>query len=195
MAMKSFVAIVIGLGLAAGCKTDKTEPAAGSSAAPAESSNKGRSGKIDLPPPSRRPSLPDGEETGERDQFQDRNRGDGRDGTRAERWEERRKERLEQLDTDKNGAISPAEQDAGRVRRAEEMRTRLDADGDGKLTVAELSSSRMSRRLDPAALDADKNGDISAEELKASMDQMRARMRGPGRDGFDPAGGTGSATP
>ena len=58
------------------------------------------------------------------------------------------------------------------------MRSRLDADGDGKVTAAELGDSRMARRFgDPTALDTDKNGDISAQEMDTAMEHMRDRMR------------------
>ncbi len=98
------------------------------------------------------------------------------------------------LDTDKDGQISPEELAAGRKQRAEELRTRFDADGDGKLTVQELEQGRMGRRLDPATIDADKNGDISADELTTSMEKMRERFRGM-RDKRDAMGsGSGSAS-
>lgn len=177
--------VIASLLLAAGCKTDGAESTAGSAAPQAEqSANKGRSGKIDLPPTQRprasdgeRPALPDDQE---------------RSDDRRERRDERRKERMAELDKDGDGQISDAEREAGRKVRLDEMKTRLDTDGDGKLTVAELKDSRMARRLGTEldAVDADKNGEVSAEELQKSMDAMRANMwggglRGGGRFGRD----------
>ena len=85
---------------------------------------------------------------------------------------------MEKLDKDKDGQISPEEMQAGRKQRAEEMRTRFDANGDGKLTVEELSDGRMGRRLDPATVDTNKDGNVSTEELSESMEKMRERFRG-----------------
>lgn len=164
--MKFCLPIIASLLLAGGCKTDGAESTAGSAAPQAEQS-RGRSGKIDLPPQHQRvgdgdrPALPD----------EDRR--------------ERRKERMAELDKDGDGQISDAEREAGRKARLDEMKTRLDTDGDGKLTLAELKDSRMARRLgdDLDAIDADKNGEISAEELQKSMDAMRASMWRGGRRG------------
>ena len=62
-------------------------------------------------------------------------------------------------------------------------------------TPAELGESRMSRRMgDPAELDTDKNGDISAAEIEASMEKMRERMRarmGSGGPDIPDSGGWG----
>ncbi len=175
--MKLCLALVATLLVAVGCKTDGADSTAGSAAPRAEpSASKGRSGKIDLPPQQRprasegeRPALPEDQDQGE---------------DRRVRREERRKERMAELDQDADGQISDAERDAGRKARVDEMKLRLDTDGDGKLTLAELKDSRMARRLgdDLATIDADKNGEISAEELQKSMDAMRANMWG-GRRG------------
>jgi len=177
--MKLCLPIIASLLLAAGCKTDGAESTAGSAAPQAEqSAPKGRSGKIDIPQQRQRaadgdrPALPD-------------------DQDRSERREERRKERMAELDKDGDGQISDAEREAARKVRLDEMKTRLDTDGDGKLTVAELKESRMARRLGDQldAIDADKNGEVSADELQKSMDTMRANMwggrRGGGRFGRD----------
>jgi hypothetical protein len=184
--MKLCLPIIASLLLAAGCKTDGAESTAGSAAPPAEqSASKGRSGKIDLPPSQRprasdgdRPALPDDQDPSE---------------DRRERREERRKERMAELDKDGDGKVSDAEREAARKVRLDEMKTRLDTDGDGKLTIAELKESRMARRLGDEidAIDTDKNGEVSAEELQKSMDTMRANMwggrRGGGRFGRDEA--------
>jgi EF hand len=174
--MKLCLPIIASLLLAAGCKTDGAESTAGSAAPQAEqSATKGRSGKIDLPP-SQRPRASDGDRPALPDDQKD---------DRRERRDDRRKERMAELDKDGDGQISDAEREAGRKVRLDEMKTRLDTDGDGKLTVAELKDSRMARRLGTEidAIDADKNGEISAEELQKSMDAMRANMWGGGRRG------------
>lgn len=201
--MKLRLALVSCLMFAAGCKTDAPQAAAGSAAAQASDSARApRSGKIDLQRPKLRidkeappPALDDAPR-------ERRGRWGDPDATpeeRQQRWEERRKQREANLDTNKDGTISPEEVTAAQLKRADDMRTRLDADGDGKLTVTELADSRLARRMDPAELDVDKNGEISADELKASMD----RMRGGGRGGWGMRGrgrgvagdGSGSATP
>lgn len=118
---------------------------------------------------------------------------------RRARMEERRKRREERLDTNKDGVVSDEERQA----RMEPMRKRLDADGDGKLTPDELASSE--RRMgfdDPAALDTNKDGDISLAELETAVtarrEQMRDRWRGRGPrggGGWGSAGGSGAPRP
>lgn len=192
------LAMVLCLVLTGACKTDGASSSSSGSAVatPTETGAKPRSGKIDLPP-----RLPNGAAEGadretpslESAPLTDAERLERRQ-RREERRDERRKERMEMLDTDKDGQISPEELAAGRKQRAEELRTRFDADGDGKLTVQELEQGRMGRRLDPATIDADKNGDISADELTTSMEKMRERFRGM-RDKRDAMGsGSGSAS-
>jgi hypothetical protein len=88
--------------------------------------------------------------------------------------EERRKKRQEMLDTNKDGVVDEAE----RAKRMEPMRQRLDNNGDGKLTPDELASSE--RRMgfdDPAAVDVNKDGEISLEELDTAMQARREKMR------------------
>ena len=184
------------LALAAGCKTD-SESKTASPAPEAEQSahTKGRSGKIDLPQQRRpggddtaRPGLPEGDSSLS-------------DEDRRARREERRKERMAELDKDGDGQISDAERSAARKARTDEMRTRMDTNGDGKLTVEELQESRMSRRFgDAAAMDLDKDGQISADEMQKQMDTMRAQgwsRRGGGWRGRDAQDGepTAPATP
>ncbi len=195
--------MVLCLVLAGACKTDGADQPSSSStettAAPSETGrSKARSGKIDLPPrlpnangargPERdRPSLDS--DLSEQERLERRER-------RQERRDDRRKERLEMLDTDKDGQISPEEMAAGRKQRAEDMRTRLDENNDGKLTVEELTQGRMGRRLDPATIDTNKDGDISADELNASMEKMRERfrdMRGARGEGWRNRSGSGDS--
>jgi Ca2+-binding EF-hand superfamily protein len=172
--LKSLALVVV---LALGCKgSEPTQQApAGSSEESANGSTggpKGRSGKIDIAPLRR---APDGEV----------GVGSGR-----ETLEERRKHRMEQMDADGNGEISEDERKASRRQRAEQLRDTLDVDKDGKVTVTELTNSRF-RRLDPGAMDIDKNGDISLDELGKALetrstawgagrfrDRDRARLRG-----------------
>lgn len=106
------------------------------------------------------------------------------------RMEERRKNREAMLDTNKDGIVSPEERQA----RLKPMVDRFDQNNDGKLTPEELASS--DRRMgfdDPAAIDTDKNGEISLAELDAAVtarrEQMRARWRG--RGGVGSAEGVG----
>jgi hypothetical protein len=99
--------------------------------------------------------------------------------------DQRRKEREAQLDTNKDGVLSPEE----KAQRVAPMLKRMDANGDGKLTPEELSSS--DRRMgfdDPAAVDTDKNGEISLVELEAAVtarrEKMREKWKGRGRTGL-----------
>ena len=58
------------------------------------------------------------------------------------------------------------------------MHARLDADGDGKLTPAELANAPGRMHFDdPAALDTNHDGDISADELAAAMQARRDQRR------------------
>lgn len=109
-----------------------------------------------------------------------------------EEMEARRAERearmKEMLDTNKDGVVSPEEQ----AQRAKPLFDRLDANADGKLTPDEIASS--DRRMgfdDPAAIDTDKNGEISLGELNAANMERRQRMRERWRGGR--ARQTGSA--
>jgi len=178
------------LAAAAGCKTDSPTPTPGSAdlAPTAQGEPKGRSGRIDLG--RRRPGLPSDDGSGSVDR-RDR-RDDG--GPIADG----RKARIAALDTNGDGDVSKEERAAGRKLRAEEMRTRLDVDGDGKVTVAEISSSQF-RRFDPETVDANKDGDVSVDELAAAL-ESRGRAwgagrlrRGRGADGSP--GSAGSAAP
>ncbi len=176
--MKLCLPLIASLFLAAGCKTDDADSKSGSAAKAEPTAAKGRSGKIELPAQQRpRPSL-------EGDRPVPAEDLDAQEEARLERREERRKQRMAELDKDGDGQISDAERDAARLVRVAETKRRLDTNGDGKLTVDELKDSRMARRLGDKidTIDTDKNGEISPEELKASMDEMRANMWG-GRGG------------
>jgi Ca2+-binding EF-hand superfamily protein len=130
-----------------------------------------------------RPRLPDGAR-----EPRDWSDPAAREEMRA-RMEERRKMREQALDTNKDGVISPEERQA----RLKPMIERFDQNSDGKLTPEELASS--DRRMgfdDPAAIDSDKDGEISLKELDAAVtarrDQMRARWRGRGGGSADGVG-------
>ena len=145
--MKHCLVLLATLVLAVGCKTDSESAKSGSAAPQAEqSANSGRSGKIDLPQ-RRRPA---GAEDGARPELPDRPQLT--DEERRARREERRQERMAELDKNGDGKIEESERLAARKERMDEMRSRMDANGDGKLTVDELQSSRESVRLgEPAA--------------------------------------------
>ena len=131
----------------------------------------------------------------ERPRLPDDADGDPRDwadpGTREEMRamrEQRRKEREAQLDTNKDGVLSPEE----KAQRVAPMLKRMDENGDGKLTPDELASSE--RRMgfdDPAAVDTDKNGEISLMELEAAVSARREKMREKWKDRGRGAAGLG----
>ncbi len=158
--MNCCLALLSTLALVAACKTDAPAPAAGSAAATTDGTGARRSGKIDLPRTP--PGLPSA----------------GAEATREPSVEEdrsaRREDRRAMLDTNGDGEVSPEEFAAGQLARAEEMHTRLDANGDGKVMIDELSDARMARRFEAETLDADHNGEISTEELRASLEKRRA---------------------
>jgi Ca2+-binding EF-hand superfamily protein len=207
--MLKTLTIVLGLAAFAGCKTDA--PAA--SDQPAEttaqpSGAKGRSGKIDLPnvPRSDRPSLPGDQPRteGERDavsqQARDERRkqrmneldtdGDGEisEEERAAARAKRDAAMVERLDTNKDGKVDDAERDVARKDRATDMHARLDKNGDGKLSVEEMQTGRLNRMADPG-VDTNGDGDVSVEEIDAMM--KNRPMRGPGRRGGWNRGGGG----
>src|SRR5262245_29018640 len=136
--------VVVGALSITGCKTEEAAssnssgPAATEGAQPAPSTTKPRSGKIDLG--MQRPARP--ERGGERPAPTDEQREDWR-----QRRDERRKERMAQLDSDGDGTLSEAELAAGRHHRAEQMHARLDTNGDGKLSLEEVGAAKF-RRID-----------------------------------------------
>lgn len=116
---------------------------------------------------------------------------------RMERRENRREQRFARLDTDNSGGVSQAEMatareklgaDAGerqgmrggKMRRggrggmgghARMMLRQADANGDKRITRAEFQAAHAKRF---AMLDADNNGQVTAEERKTARQKMRA---------------------
>jgi EF hand len=211
--MLKTLTIVLGLAAFAGCKTDapaSSDKSAETTAQPGAA--KGRSGKINLPNASHGngPALPgDPPRTeGERDAVSQQAReerrkqrmseldtdGDGEisEDERAAARAKREAEMLERLDKNKDGKVDDAERDAARKDRATEMHARLDKNGDGKLSVDEMQTGRISRMGVDVAVDTNGDGDVSVEELDAMM--KNGPMRGPfRRGGWNRGGGLGGS--
>jgi hypothetical protein len=179
--MTKQLSIAAVLVLAVACKTEAPAPA-NQPPAGEDTNAKARSAKIDvkpvqpaLPPAPAAPAVGD-----DKPALADPPRGNpaGR-----EQWRKRRDARI---DANGDGVISDEERAAALQQRVTAMRTRLDADGDGKLTPAELANARgrMMRFDDPAALDTNHDGDISADELAAALKARRDQRRSdrPGAD-------------
>ncbi|HEX4422047.1 MAG TPA: hypothetical protein VH165_29245 [Kofleriaceae bacterium] len=173
--MRKQLSITLTLVFAVACKTDPASSTAPSGAPSGETgapSSKVRSGKIDVKPV--RPALPASDDDDRFDAKPDR--GD---------W---RKRRDAKLDTNGDGVVSDEERAAAMKQRATAMRDRLDADGDGKLTPAELANAPGRMHFDdPAALDTNHDGDISADELAAGIKAKRDARRAARNGGGDPA--------
>jgi hypothetical protein len=93
---------------------------------------------------------------------------------------------------DHHDRTAPAARAERRKERVEQMAQRLDLDGDGKLTVDELSKADGRMKFDdPAAVDTDHDGVISADELQAAMAARRGGHRHQRADGA--GSDTGSA--
>ncbi|HEY3802411.1 MAG TPA: EF-hand domain-containing protein [Kofleriaceae bacterium] len=79
--------------------------------------------------------------------------------------------------------------------RADHMRERLDADGDGKLSYDELKNAPGRMHFDnPADIDTNHDGDISADELAAAMQARRDAYRAQ-RQAQNGGGSNGPTTP
>jgi len=106
---------------------------------------------------------------------------DGERPTREEmlaRRDARREEILEMYDADHDGQLSDDERNLMHEARMSGIVQKLDDDGDGRLSRTEMSEMRTSARRpmpDFDALDTDKDGFISVEELAAGRPP-----RGPG---------------
>jgi hypothetical protein len=199
--MLKTLTIVLGLAAFAGCKTDAPASSDKPAETTAQPAAKGRSGKIDLPtiPQGNGPSLPgDPPRTeGERDAVSQQAReerrkqrmseldtdGDGEisEEERAAARAKREAEMLARLDKNKDGKVDDAERDAARKDRATEMHARLDKNGDGKLSVEEMQTGRISRMGADVGIDTNGDGDVSVDEIDAMMKNRPAR--GPFRRG------------
>jgi hypothetical protein len=177
--MKVVRVLLCALLFAAACKGEKKSSP---SEAPTPTERTEQTDKSAAVSGARRPALPsDGDPVGSGARPQLPGQGRERDwndpAVRAE-WEEKREERRKrldaQLDTNKDGVVSPEEH----AERVKPLLERFDQDSDGKLTPDELSQS--DRRMgfdDPAALDKDKNGEISLIELDTAVTARREQMR------------------
>jgi EF hand domain-containing protein len=163
------LSITLALVLAVACKTEA--PTTSSSAPPGSEATtpapRARSAKIDVKPVQ--PALPGAAAAAGDDQPADSPRGNRDD------W---RKRRDAKLDTNGDGVVSAEERAAAMHERMTAMHTRLDADGDGKLTPAELANAPGRMHFDdPAAIDTNHDGDISADELGAAITARRDQRR------------------
>lgn len=84
---------------------------------------------------------------------------------------------MEEMDADRNGAISRVEIEAFNAARAAAM----DADGNGEVTVAELEDYREAQRQKRMAehlnaMDSDGDGKVSVAELQAAANWRLARL-------------------
>jgi Ca2+-binding EF-hand superfamily protein len=184
--------------------SDPGSSQASSGGAATETSPRGRSGKIDLPPRRPRPPTLDAQPETRRPSARAAAGRDGQlsDEERRARREARREARMARLDTDGDGQISDAEREAARQAREAERLARLDTDGDGQISDEERAAARtvrtesMHARLDrdgdgvvtvdelgampwlrggASALDTDGDGKITIEELQAGMAERRGR--------------------
>ncbi len=84
---------------------------------------------------------------------------------------------MEEMDADRNGAVSRTEIEDFNAARAAAM----DADGNGGITVAELEAYRDAQRQKRmaahlAAMDSNGDGKVSVEELQAAANWRLARL-------------------
>ncbi|MBZ0233238.1 MAG: hypothetical protein K8M05_12985 [Deltaproteobacteria bacterium] len=113
-----------------------------------------------------------------------RRRGPWGDGPRPDRAEmkarrdERRKQTLDMYDADKNGELDDDERTLMHESRVADTVARMDQNADGKLTREELEASTSRRRRPPPdfdAIDADKDGFVTVEEMAAARRPIRGR--------------------
>jgi hypothetical protein len=80
--------------------------------------------------------------------------------------EKMRAEHLAKVDTDHDGKVSPEERKAAFEKFAEERFTKLDKNSDGALSKDEVGDKRWERL---SVADADKNGSVTRDEMKAAV--------------------------
>lgn len=195
--MLKTLTIVLGLAAFPGCKTDKPSASSEnpSSSTETPSAAKPRSGKIDLPtlpkpaPPATEEAEPD-DRTVSLQAREERRRqrmaevdanGDGEisDEERQAARAKREQEMKARLDANKDGVVSEEERGNALHQRAVDMHARMDRDGDGKLTIAELQNGPFNRF--EGNVDANGDGQVSVDELDQSIRERR--QRGPFRRG------------
>lgn len=88
-------------------------------------------------------------------------------------------QRATEVDANRDGFIAAGELEAFRAaKRAERMQrrlTRLDTNQDGRVSIAEFEAVRMQRL---ASIDADKDGQITREEMRAMHAERRGKRQG-----------------
>jgi hypothetical protein len=168
--MKS-LSLTAALVLAGACKTDSPSPAnppPATATGDEQPAKPAPAAKVNRPPPPSLPPVADDAQAQAGDHPRDRR------GMRDE-WRSRRES---QMDTNGDGVVSDEERTAAMRERTAALRERFDADGDGKLTVSELANAQGRLRFeDPAALDTDHDGNISADELAAGLRARREQRR------------------
>jgi hypothetical protein len=175
--MKNVKVLLCALLLAAACKTEK-KAASSEAPTPTERDKTDQSAAVSG---AHRPALPsDGDPVGSgaRPQLPVAERDWNDPAIRAE-WDEKREERRKrmeaQLDTNKDGVVSPEEH----AQRVKPMLERFDQNDDGKLTPDEMAQTQGRMGFDdPASLDTDNNGEISLLELDAAVTARREQMKG-----------------
>ena len=80
--------------------------------------------------------------------------------------EKMRAEHLAKVDTDHDGKVSPEERKAAFEKFAEERFTKMDTNNDGALSKDEVGDKRWEHL---SVADADKNGSVTKDEIKAAV--------------------------
>jgi len=110
--------------------------------------------------------------------------GDGRLSRAELPTNDRAQQRFEAMDADKDGYVTQDEAKAAREARRAEGKARMeqrlreaDIDGDGQYSLAEVQAKmpRMAERFNE--LDADKNGYLTREEMRAGAKQRHQELR------------------
>ncbi|MET0795456.1 MAG: hypothetical protein ABW061_28315 [Polyangiaceae bacterium] len=94
--------------------------------------------------------------------------------------EKMRAEHLAKVDTDHDGKVSPEERKAAFEKFAEERFTKLDKNNDGALSKDEVGDKRWEHL---SVADADKNGSVTKDEIKAAVAAGTLKFPHGGRGG------------